>query len=190
MARVPKAIWDICEVPPLAICTTRVAPSGTTPLVTTVSPSCEGGVACSLRSAGGIGAVVAGVLLAAAASLGIAVAGGVSTGVGGLGGATKVNAPLAVTLWVSVLVTTTSDAPAACAAVVQLIDEADATLTPVHALPPTVTVAPAWKPVPVIVIDVPPAVGPLSGLMAAVIVGGAPMGVTDVEGAEGAASHV
>ena len=37
------------------------------------------------------------------------------------------------------------------------------TLTPVAAIPPTVAVAPVMKPLPVIVIAVPPAVGPDAG---------------------------
>jgi hypothetical protein len=46
------------------------------------------------------------------------------------------------------------------AGVVQVIDVADTTVTLVQAAPPTVTVAPAKKLKPVIVIEVPPAVVP------------------------------
>src|SRR2546422_1170317 len=60
----------------------------------------------------------------------------------------------------------TSATPAGCAGVVALICVALTTLTPVAADPPTVAVAPAAKPVPVIVIGVPPAVGPEVGLTA------------------------
>src|SRR2546427_11537977 len=69
-------------------------------------------------------------------------------------------------------VTITSAAPAACAGVVALSWVALTTLTPVAAAPPTVTVALASKPVPVIVIAVPPAAGPEVGLTA-LTVGGA-----------------
>ena len=62
----------------------------------------------------------------------------------------------------SELVTTTFVAPAVPAGVVQVIDVAETT-TLVQALPPTVTAAPAAKPVPVIVIAVPPAIGPEDG---------------------------
>ena len=59
--------------------------------------------------------------------------------------------------------TTTSLALALPARVVQVIDVAETTETLVQAMPPTVTVAPETKFVPVIVIDVPPAVEPLVG---------------------------
>jgi hypothetical protein len=61
------------------------------------------------------------------------------------------------------LVTVTLTAPAACAGVVAVIVELLTTLTPVAALPPTLTVAPATKFVPVIVTAVPPVVGPDAG---------------------------
>ena len=61
------------------------------------------------------------------------------------------------------LVTTTSTAPAACAAVVAVIVVLLLTLTPVADVPPNFTVAPARKPVPVMVTDVPPAVVPETG---------------------------
>ena len=76
------------------------------------------------------------------------------------GGAIYVKLPLNVADCVSVLVTTTSCAPALPAGVVQVIDVADTTVTLVHAAPPTVTVAPERKLVPVIVIAVPPALVP------------------------------
>jgi uncharacterized membrane protein len=60
-------------------------------------------------------------------------------------------------------VTTTFLAPALPAGVVQVIDVAETTTMLVHALPPTVTVAPAAKFVPVIVIAAPPAVLPEDG---------------------------
>ena len=65
---------------------------------------------------------------------------------------------------VSLLVTTTFLAPALPAGVVQVIDVA-VTTTLVHATPPTVTVAPETKPVPVMVIGVPPAVDPDDGVI-------------------------
>ena len=66
-------------------------------------------------------------------------------------------------LWASVLVTTTSTAPAACAGVVAVIEVLLATFTPVAAVPPSFTVAPARKPVPVMVTVVPPARLPVAG---------------------------
>jgi hypothetical protein len=71
-----------------------------------------------------------------------------------------VKPPLSVADCVSVLVTTIFCAPAVPAGVVQVIDVDDTTVTLVHAAPPTVTVAPDKKFVPVIVIDVPPAAVP------------------------------
>ena len=68
--------------------------------------------------------------------------------------------------------TTTSAVPAACAGVVAVSWVALTTLRPVAEVPPTVTVALASKPVPVIVIAVPPAAGPEVGLTA-LTVGGA-----------------
>ena len=69
--------------------------------------------------------------------------------------------------------TTMSATPAACAGVVALICVALTTLTPVATLPPTVTVAaPVSKFVPVIVIGVPPAVGPEVGLTPLTVGGG------------------
>jgi hypothetical protein len=59
-------------------------------------------------------------------------------------------------------VTVTVTAPATCAGVVAVI-EAPLTTTLVAAVPPIVTVAPVAKLVPVMVIAVPPAVGPLFG---------------------------
>ena len=51
-------------------------------------------------------------------------------------------------------------APALPAGVLHVIDVADTTVTFVHETPPTVTAAPARKFVPVMVIDVPPALVP------------------------------
>ena len=71
-----------------------------------------------------------------------------------------------VPLWLSVLVTTTFTDPAECAAVVAVIDVLPATFTPVAAVPPRLTVAPARKPVPVMVTAVPPEPVPLVGEIA------------------------
>ena len=65
----------------------------------------------------------------------------------------------------SVLVTTTLTAPAACAGVVAVIEVLPTTTTLVAAVPPTETVAPERKPVPVIETAVPPAVVPEVGEM-------------------------
>ena len=68
-----------------------------------------------------------------------------------------------VPLWASVLVTTTPTAPAAWAAVVAVMVVLFATVTLVAAVPPSFTVAPARKPVPVMLTAVPPAVVPELG---------------------------
>ena len=70
-----------------------------------------------------------------------------------------------VPLWASLLVTTTFTAPAACAPVVAMIDVLPATFTPVAAVPPRLTVAPARKPVPVMVTPVPPTPDPVFGVI-------------------------
>ena len=65
-------------------------------------------------------------------------------------------------------------APAACAAVVAVIEVLLATVTFVAAVPPKLTVAPARKPVPVMVTAVPPAVEPLVGEIALTVGAGFP----------------
>jgi hypothetical protein len=60
------------------------------------------------------------------------------------------------------LVTLTLTAPAACALVVPLMVVAVIVET-VSADPPKEAVAPDWKPLPLTVTDVPPALGPLLG---------------------------
>ena len=70
------------------------------------------------------------------------------------------------------MVTKTLALPAVPAAVVQVADVAEATLTLVQAAPPTVMGVAPVKLVPVIVTTVPPAEGPAVGLTA-VTVGGA-----------------
>jgi len=61
------------------------------------------------------------------------------------------------------VVTSTLADPALPAGVVQVADVEEATLTDVHATPPTVMPVAPVKLVPVMVMDVPPAVGPLVG---------------------------
>lgn len=73
------------------------------------------------------------------------------------------NPPVFVPLAPPVLVTTTSNVPAVCAGVNAVIDESFTTATLDAALPPIETLAPDWNPEPVIVIEVPPAVGPDDG---------------------------
>jgi len=68
-----------------------------------------------------------------------------------------------VPLWASGLVTVTLTEPATWLGVVAVIDVALATTTLVAAVPPTVTVAPGTKFVPVIVMAVPPSVDPDAG---------------------------
>src|SRR3989442_14644373 len=70
-----------------------------------------------------------------------------------------------------------SRVPAACVGVVALICVLLMTLTPVAAAPPTVTVAVASKFVPLIVIAVPPVVGPEVGLTPVTVGGGGAAGV-------------
>jgi len=64
-----------------------------------------------------------------------------------------------------IVVTTTSRAPVVPAGVVAVIEVALIMVTPVAAVPPTVTVAPLTKPVPVMVTEVPPVVDPEKGEM-------------------------
>ena len=64
------------------------------------------------------------------------------------------------------LVTTISTAPAAWAGVVQVREVAPPKTTPVAAIPPKEMVAPLTKFDPVMVTDVPPAVGPEVGFTA------------------------
>jgi len=61
------------------------------------------------------------------------------------------------------VVTKTLAVPALPAGVVQVEEVADITVTPVHAKPPTVILVAPVKLVPVMVMVVPPAVGPLVG---------------------------
>src|SRR5881394_1053069 len=72
-------------------------------------------------------------------------------------------APASDPLCASAFVTVTPTAPAACAGVVAVIVVAFTTVTPVALVPPTLTVAPALNPVPLIVIAVPPTVDPNGG---------------------------
>ena len=79
------------------------------------------------------------------------------------GGALNVKPAAKVFVCASVFVTTTLTAPAEWAGVTAVIVVPLETITEVAADPPKVTVAPARNPVPEIVIDVPPAVGPEFG---------------------------
>jgi hypothetical protein len=67
------------------------------------------------------------------------------------------------------VVTRTSTWPAAPAGEIAVIDVAEFTTTPVAALPPNATVAPATKFVPVMDTDVPPTAGPWFGLTAVTV---------------------
>lgn len=73
------------------------------------------------------------------------------------------NAAVFVPLDPSVLVTTTSTVPAVLAGVNAVIVVLLTTATFDAAVPPIETVAPGWNPWPVIVIEVPPTVGPEEG---------------------------
>ena len=81
---------------------------------------------------------------------------------------------VSVPLWVFVLVTTTLTAPAAWAAVVAVIEVLLPTITLLAAVPPTVTVAPDRKPVPVMVTAVPPLTEPELGEIAVTVGAGLP----------------
>ena len=72
-----------------------------------------------------------------------------------------------VALWPSGLVTTTLTMPpsAVWTGAVAVIEVLFATATPVAAVPPKLTVAPAKKFVPVIVTPVPPPAGPVLGVI-------------------------
>jgi hypothetical protein len=79
-----------------------------------------------------------------------------------------------VPLCPSLLLTTTFTAPAPCAGVVAVMVVLLPTLTPVAAIPPKLTVAPARNPVPVIVTGVPPAVVPDPGVIELTVGAGFP----------------
>src|SRR5437773_3771016 len=86
-----------------------------------------------------------------------------ATPVMGGGGPTYENPFARVALCVSGLVTTTFTAPAAWAGVVAVIVVAETTVTAGTAVPPSVTVAPGARLVPVMVMTVPPVVDPVVG---------------------------
>ena len=67
------------------------------------------------------------------------------------------------------MVTVTSTVPAACGGVSAVMVVASTTTTLVASAPPTVTVGPAVKFVPVIVISVPPDVGPVEGVTLSIV---------------------
>ena len=69
-------------------------------------------------------------------------------------------------------VTVTLTVPADSAGATAVIDVAELTVTLEAAVEPKLTVLPDTKPVPVIVTDVPPAVGPLVGLTTVTVGGG------------------
>jgi hypothetical protein len=75
-------------------------------------------------------------------------------------GFTKVYPSDSVPLWLSVFVTTALALPEECDGVFAVIEVLLATVTEVADVPPTFTVAPERKPVPVMVTDVPPEVLP------------------------------
>ena len=78
-------------------------------------------------------------------------------------GAMYVKQPVHVAFSASAFVTTTFTAPAVCAEVVPLMLVPEIVET-VRAEPPNDTVAPAENPVPAMVTEVPPAIGPLFGV--------------------------
>lgn len=76
----------------------------------------------------------------------------------------------------SVLVTTTLTTPAAWAGVVAVIVVLLTTVTPVADVPPSFTVAPDRKPVPMTVTGVPPVVTPELGVIELTVGAGLPAG--------------
>lgn len=84
-------------------------------------------------------------------------------------------------LWPSVLVTTTSTVPAACAGVVAVMEVLLTTVTPVAAVPPSFTLAPDKNPVPVMVTAVPPLAEPEMGEMAVTVAAGLGGGLDPLE---------
>ncbi len=80
----------------------------------------------------------------------------------------------AVAVWLSGFVITTFAGPAAPAGLTNVSVPAVSTVTDVAALPPTVTAAPVWNPVPVIVTRVPPPVGPNDGFRLVIVGAGWP----------------
>ena len=74
-----------------------------------------------------------------------------------------------VPLLASVFVTTALTAPATCAGVVAVIDVLLTTFTFVADVPPSMTVAPARKPVPAIVTAVPPFTVPVLGVIELIV---------------------
>src|SRR5881396_1213176 len=79
------------------------------------------------------------------------------------GGATYVKQAAHMPVCASGFVTTAFTGPAACAVVVPVMLVA-VIVAIVSADPPNETVAPAWKPVPLTVSELPPALGPLLGV--------------------------
>ena len=77
-----------------------------------------------------------------------------------------------VALWLSGLATITLTAPAACAGVVAVIETLLTNVTAVAGVPPKLTVAPDWKPVPAMLTLVPPAIVPDTGDIEAIVGGG------------------
>lgn len=91
-----------------------------------------------------------------------------------------------------VFVTTTATSPAAWAGVVHTISAPEFTWTPVHALPPKVTVAPDSNPFPTIVTAAPPPADPVDGLTEATVTVAmeAPSGFLGMSGLEGAKENL
>src|ERR1051325_8136568 len=92
-----------------------------------------------------------------------------------------VNEAGSVNVEVSGFVTVTSTVPGACAGLIAVIDVALTTTTLVAAVPPIVTLAPVWKPLPVIVTWVPPRIEPMLGTMPEIVIDGAAVTVTLAE---------
>src|SRR5262249_16239710 len=86
-----------------------------------------------------------------------------------------VSVPLAVLLFV----TTTSTVPLPCAGVVAVIFVELTTITLVAGVPPNDTVAPLRKPVPMMLPDVPPALGPVGGWIAVTVTGSTTLTLAD-----------
>lgn len=83
-------------------------------------------------------------------------------------------------LCASVFVTMTFTAPAAWAGVVAVIEVLLTSVTPVAAVPPRLTVAPARKPVPVTVTAVPPLIVPELGVIEVTVGAGLEEGLEEL----------
>ena len=153
VAQAPKKVRAVLEAPPVAVCTTRVAPAGTTPVLRTVRPATVRGVAIVSRPT-----------LGRADSAGAVADDEPATPSGAFGAAigVYVNRPAPVPVPLAV-VTSMATVPAACGGATAVMLVGELTVKDVALTPPNVTAVAPVKPVPVMVTEVPPESGPLAG---------------------------